>query len=352
MRFSMKNSYVPALMSALIFHTILTEELLAVRPGVREENTFDVTVHADRPVNRINPIQALGAGVDGHEQGECARMFTDRNIAEMRSAGFGPLTYRLRSELAGEVWHWNPRGTWSDPLHQRGYWTSDDSVVESINLSYGYRLPRRGNTIDQANDDGYSRIADGDGESFWKSNPYLDSHFTSEPEDTHPQWVVIDLGTRKPVNAIRIHWGAPYAKQYRVEYWSGDDPMHLHADDDDDWQPFGHGNVNDSHGGDQLIELETSPRSVRFVRLIMSRSSQTSAETSNDIRDRLGFAIREIELGKIDKHGRFHDHVRHARDRHRQTIIYVSSTDPWHRAEDIDFSIEQPGLDFILRSAL
>src|SRR4029077_14105474 len=33
-------------------------------------------------------------------------------------------------------------------------------------------------------------------------------------------------------------------------------------------------------------------------------------------------------------------------------VIYVSSTDPWHREEDIDFSVEQPGLDFILRSAL
>ena len=28
-----------------------------------------------------------------------------------------------------------------------------------------------------------------------------------------------------------------------------------------------------------------------------------------------------------------------------------SSTDPWHRAEDIDYSTEQPGLDFILRRA-
>ena len=194
--------------------------------------TVSAIVLAGHPVNHCVPTHALGAGIDGHEKGECARMFTDKNIAEMLSAGLGPLTYRLRTELAGEVWHWNPRGTWSDPVHKCGYWTSDDSLGEPINLSYGYRLPRRGNTIDQANDDGYSSITDGDEESFWKSNPYLDSHFTGEPEDAHPQWAVIDLGAPKPVNAIRIHWGAPYAQKYRVEYWPGDDPMHVHADDE------------------------------------------------------------------------------------------------------------------------
>ena len=303
-------------------------------------------------MNHCVPNEALGAGIDGHEKGECARLFTDKNIEQMLSAGLGALTYRLRTELAGEVWHWNPRGTWSDPVRQCGYWTSDDSLGEAINVSYGYHLPRRGNTIDQANDDGYSRIADGDKESFWKSNPYLDSHFTSEPEDAHPQWLVIDLGASKPVNAIRIHWGEPYAKQYRVEYWPGDDPMHLHADDDDDWQPFPHGKVDDAHGGDELIRLGAHSRSVRFVRVVMSHSSRTSTQPSNDIRDRVGFAIREIDLGQLDKKGHFQDHVRHARDRHRQTLIYVSSTDPWHRAEDIDYSIEQPGLDFILRSRL
>ena len=319
-----------------------------------DEKPFAVSaiVLADHPVNQCVPTQALGAGVDGHEQGECAKMFTDKNIAEMRSAGFGPLTYRLRTELAGEVWHWNPRGTWSDPVHQCGYWISDDSLAEPINLSYGYRLPRRGNTIDQANDDGYSRVADGDQESFWKSNPYLDSHFTGEPSDAHPQWVVIDLDATKPVNSIRIHWGAPFAQQYRVEYWSGEDPMHLHADRKDAWRPFPNGAVNRGSGGDESVRLCEKPLPVRFVRVAMSRSSQTSAQTSNDIRDRLGFAIREIALGSVDSHNRFRDYVRHAADRHQQSVIYVSSTDPWHRAEDIDYKIEQPGLDFILRSAL
>jgi hypothetical protein len=298
------------------------------------------------------PTKALGAGVDGHERDECARMFTDKNIAAMRSAGFGPLTYRLRTELADEVWHWNPRGTWSNPVHQCGYWISDDSLAEPINLSHGYRLPRRGNTIDQSNDDGYSRITDGNEGSFWKSNPYLDSHFTGESNDAHPQWVVIDLGAARSINCIRIHWGVPYAQQYRVEYWSGENPMHLHADQKDEWHPFPNSEVDHGSGGDQSIRLCAKARSVRFLRVVMNRSSQTSAQTSNDIRDRLGFAICEIELGNIDGHNRFHDYIRRAPDRHRQTLIYVSSTDPWHRAEDIDYKIEQPGLDLILRSAL
>jgi len=329
-------------------------------------------VDAGQCVNKLVPAESLGAGVDGHERGECVRIFTDKNIAEMRSAGFGPLTYRLRTELGGEVWHWNPRGVWSNPVRQCGYWISDDSIADTIDVSYGYRLPRRGNTIDQANDDGYSCITDGDDDSFWKSNPYLDSHFTCESEDAHPQWVIIDLGARKPINCIRIRWAAPYATRYRVEYWPGDDPMHLHVDDDDNWQPFAHGNVNDGHGGTELVRLAERPSRIRFVRIVMSRSSQTSAQPSNDIRDCVGFAIREIDLGKSDppsrsyggtgspprlagaagKKGHFRDYVRHAADRHKQTVIYVSSTDPWHHATDIDHDIEQPGVDFILRSDL
>jgi F5/8 type C domain len=329
-------------------------QLTVAKPIFEGEKQLVVSavVSADRPVSRLVPTEALGAGVDGHEKGECAQMFTDKNIAEMLSAGLGPLTYRLRTELGCEVWHWNPRGKWSDSVHNCGYWTSDDSLGEPINVSYGYHLPRRGNTIDQANDEGYSRIADGNPNSFWKSNPYLDSHFTGETEDAHPQWVVIDFGESKAVNAIRIHWGTPYARRFRIEYWPGDDPMHLQPDDDDDWQPFANGNIENAKGSDDLIRLAERPHSVQFVRIVMSNSSHTSAQSSGDVRDSLGFAIREIDLGKIGKAGRFHDHVRHAPDRHRQTIIYASSTDPWHSAEDLDPSTEQPGLDFILRSKL
>ena len=51
-------------------------------------------VSADHPVNRLIPTEALGAGIDGHEKGECAQMFTDKNITEMLSAGLGPLIDR------------------------------------------------------------------------------------------------------------------------------------------------------------------------------------------------------------------------------------------------------------------
>ncbi len=317
-----------------------------------ESFLVSAVVAADHRVNTCVPTQGLGAGIDGHEQGQCVRMLSAKNVAEMLTAGLGPLTYRLRTELAGEAWHWNPRGIWSDPLHQCGYWTSDDSLAEPIEISYGFRLPRRGNTIDQANDDGYSRIADGDEASFWKSNPYLDEYFTRASSQSNKQWVVIDLGAVYPVNSIRIRWAAPYAAQYRIEYWTGKDPMHLHADQPAEWRLFPQGEIAQGHGGDERIQLATHSLSVRFVRVLMIKSSRTSLQTSNDIRDSLGFAIREICVGATDRNGHFHDYVRHAPDRHKQTIVYTSSTDPWHRAEDIDYKVEQPGLDFILRSGL
>src|SRR5947209_4793712 len=76
--------------------------------------TATVTIDTSHPASRIVPSHALGAAIDGHEKGVNDLQLTQTNIQAMLSAGLKPLTYRLRTELAGDVWHWNPAGSWSD----------------------------------------------------------------------------------------------------------------------------------------------------------------------------------------------------------------------------------------------
>jgi len=333
---------------------LLSLHSLSTLAGKSADNSATVTVTIDmsKPVNHFIPAHALGAGVDGHEFGATARQLAPQNIKAMLSAGFQPLTYRLRTELAGEAWHWNAQGKWSDPARQQGYWISNSKLGTPIQLSYGYRLPRRGNTIDQANDDGYSRIADGDLRTFWKSNPYLDEHFTREENSTYPQWVLIDLGESKSIDAIRIAWGQPFATKFIIQYGNFVGEEDLSQRLPTDWHNFPHGNIENGRGGNPLIRLANQPLPVRYVRVRLDESSESSARWSIDVRDRLGFAIREIYLGTIDARGQFQDAMRHAAARDTQTNIYVSSTDPWHRAIDRDENTEQPGFDFIFHSGL
>src|SRR6266852_3705291 len=169
-----------------------------------------------RPLATFDPQSAFGATIDVHGDRESARVLTKPNVEAMLSTGFHRISYRLATELGGEAWHWNPSGTWSEPGNQQGYWTSDAGSDVPIDASYGYRLPRRGNTIDQSGNSSYSRIDDGDVATFWKSNPYLEGR---------PQWLFVDLGEAKAVNTIRILWGEPYAIDFQVQRWRGDDPI-------------------------------------------------------------------------------------------------------------------------------
>src|SRR5713226_1574125 len=82
-------------------------------PGQRRA-TITVNFTPGHPANRIIPSHALGGAIDGHYKGENDLQLNQSNIQAMLSAGLKSLTYRLRTELAGDAWHWNSRGAWSN----------------------------------------------------------------------------------------------------------------------------------------------------------------------------------------------------------------------------------------------
>ena len=191
----------------------------------------------------------------------------------MFASGWQPVTYRQNTELAVEAWHWNPKGTWSDPSG-KGYFTGSATPTESIRYSYGYSLPRRGFTRNDGTDtSGFSRVTDGDTATFWKSNPYLTQHFTGESDSLHPQWIVIDLEQLQDVDSIRIAWAAPYATHYLLQCWTGDDPIRIPTRGV--WQTFPNGTVTNGKGGTETIRFSPEAMAVRFLRILMSESSNT-----------------------------------------------------------------------------
>lgn len=303
------------------------------------------------PIGGFDPRQALGGGIDGHWEGETEDMLAPERVRKMLDAGLGPVSLRLRTELAVDAWHWNPRGRWSDPKHSQGYWTSESQPdpKNPICVSYGYKLPRRGNTLDEANDDGYSRLNDGDPKTFWKSNPYLTQAYTGEPDRRHPQWVVLDFGKPVPINVINILWGEPFATTFRLEYatkggvYFGGHPWNV-------WHCFPQGCIRHGKGGDQVIKLSRHPLRARYLRIWMTEGSGSALPGATDPRDHFGYAIREIRAGEARRFD-FDDHVLHRPDK-KQTLCYASSTDPWHRACDRDLKTEQPGIDRIARCGI
>jgi len=301
----------------------------------------------DRHGASFRPDEALGAAIDGAQAGDIDRLLTPKNIAAMKSAGLRPLTYRLRTELGIEAWHWNPAGSWSDAANRQGYWTSSAKLGKPIQLSWGYKLPRRGDTVDNANNADYSRLTDGNRDTFWKSNPYLDPSMLHDGQ-AHPQWLIVRLGDPRPIDTALIDWGTPYAVRYQVQYWTGQTDY----DAAGRWVTFPHGAVDNGQGGAARLKLADQPVTAKWLRVLLETGSGTSAAPSTDWRDRAGFAVREVSFGTERADGGFDDAVVHAPAHDGQTFTHVSSTDPWHREIDRDKDLEQAGIDRIFASQL
>jgi len=311
--------------------------------------TVDIT--PSHVLNTISPVQAMGAGVDRDPLNSVETLFGPTDVAQMLSAGWGPVSYRLNTELAIQAWHWNPSGTWSDATNQQGYFVGSRSYSGGIQRSFGYNLPHRGVTKNQGSSGGYSVLDDGDESTYWKSNPYLSQHFTGESDSLHGQWIVVNLGASKSVNAIRIVWANPFAVNYQVQYWTGRNAFDNPANGA--WQTFPNGTVTSGKGGTVTLQLTDKAISVKYVRVWMTASSGTcDTHGSSDIRNCLGYAIGEVYVGTLDSKGNFADLVRHHRSP-GQTLTYCSSVDPWHTPEGIaQGDGEQPGFDLLYGSGL
>src|SRR6266571_4286354 len=314
------------------------------------------SIHVDitpgHSTNTIKPTEALGAGIDRINTSATDKLFTDPVMKQVLSAGWQTVTYRQNTELHIEAWHWNPQGTWSDPAGKGYFIGSATPGAEMIRHSYGYPLPHRGVTRDDGTDtEGYSRLTDGDENSYWKSNPYLSKAYTSEDESLHPQWIFFDLSSKQDITAIRIAWAEPFATKYAVQYWTGEDPIRKPAQGS--WQAFPGGVVTNGKGGNATLQLATAPVSVQWVRIWMTASSNTcDSHGSADKRNCLGYAIHEVYLGTTTADGTFHDLLRHTPDQD-QTATYCSSVDPWHEPGDLaEKAGDQIGFDLFYTSGV
>jgi hypothetical protein len=326
-------------------------------PSAAEAQTIRVDSTPSHLVNSFSPLYALGSTVDRVPSNATDPFFKPEAIQKILSAGWGAISYRQNTDLFVQAWHWNPKGTWSDPAG-KGYFTGDANPTEMIRHSYGYALQHRGFTRNGGlEDELYSRLNDGDLNSYWKSNPYLTEALTGEADALHPQWIVMDLESKQAVNGIRIAWAEPYARVYEVQYWKGTgDAMDEQASGE--WKKFASGAVENGRGGTITLRLSSPGISTRWVRVLMSKSSNTcDTHGSGDKRNCVGYAIKEVYLGTLDGKGAFQDLLRHSKDQ-QQSATYCSSVDPWHEPSDLFVapdqmaSGDQPGFDLFYTSGI
>lgn len=326
--------------------------LLTSANAVSQENATSVgTIRVDTSpshiLNTFDPDRALGSSIDVLSRTGINHVYSPHIVQESLSAGWGPITYRNNTELRMAAWHWTENGTWSDAAHRSGYFTGSIDLKEPIRYILAYALPHRGFATSG------DHPVQGPNLTYWKSNPYLTSKFTGESDTLHPQWVVVDLHTEKPVNAVRVTWENPYATTYQVQYWSGTDALDFDRGPKGEWKIFPAGAIQNAQGGIVALKLGDTPVSARYLRILMSSSSNTCDEHgSADIRNCVGYAIRQIQAGTIDGSGSFTEASQNA---NAPLIEYVaSSIDPWHSESDVEGSgnYQHSGFDLFYTSGL
>ena len=341
-----KASAAATLAAALILLTLPVTAVFGQSAGA--VGTVRVDATPGHAINSFDPDSALGSSIDVLSHAEIDKVYSPHILQESLSAGWGPITYRNNTELRMAAWHWTENGTWSDAVHQSGYFTGSTELKEPLRYILAYALPHRGFSTSG------DRPVQGANLSYWKSNPYLTSKFTGERDELHPQWVVVDLQAEKSVSAVRIAWASPYATTYLVEYWVGKDALDFDDGPKGEWKRSPSAIVKDGKGGTVTLRLAEAPVSTRYLRALMTASSNTcDLHGPSDIRNCVGYAIQSIEAGTVDARGAFVDVTRGASGRNKPTYC-SSSIDPWHSAADVNASgsYQHSGFDVFFTSGI
>jgi len=312
-----------------------------------QTGTVRVDITPSHGINTFDPDSSLGSSIDVLSRIDINRVYTPHIIQEALSAGWGPITYRNNTELRMAAWHWTENGTWSDAAHRSGYFTGSTDLKDPIRYILAYALPHRGFATSG------DRPVYGPFLTYWKSNPYLTSKFTGESDTLHPQWVIVDLQVEKPVTAVRIMWENPYARSYQVEYWVGTNALDFDGGPKGEWRVFPSGLQKSAQGGTVTLKLSDAAVSTRYLRILMTESSNTCDEHgAADVRNCVGYAIQGIAAGTLDAGGAFSE-VAKAPDE-RLTTYAASSIDPWHSAADVNNSgnYQHTGFDLLFTSGL
>ncbi len=314
-------------------------------PAFAQTVRIDATLgHA---INAFDPDSALGSSIDVLSRTDINKVYTPHIVQEALSAGWGPITYRNNTELRMAAWHWTENGTWSDAAHRSGYFTGSTDLKEPIRYILAYALPHRGFATSG------DRPVQGPNLTYWKSNPYLTSRFTGESDARHPQWVVVDLQVEQPVSVIRIAWASPYATTYQLEYWVGTNALDFDGGPKGEWKVFPSGALKNAPGGTVTLKVTDTPVATRYVRILMTESSNTCDEHGPaDVRNCVGYAIQHIAAGTLDASGAFLEATKHPDE--RPTTYCVSSIDPWHSAADVNDggAYQHTGFDLFFTSGL
>ncbi len=328
------------LCSAFLLPLYLAQSIFSQDPN-------PAVVHIDSTpshfINSFDPDRALGSSIDVLSKTDIDKVYTPHIIQESLSAGWGPITYRNNSELRMAAWHWTENGVWSDQANKAGYFTGSSDLKEPIRYILEYALPHRGFSTSG------DRPVAGPNLSYWKSNPYLTKNFTGESDSLHPQWVVLDMKSETPVNAVRIGWKSPFARTYRVDYWVGKDALDFDNGPAGRWITFPQGQQSGVSAGTLQLKLADTPVATRFVRIWMTESSDTCDDhASDDVRNCVGYAIEQFKAGSFDPNGNFVDATPD------KSTWASSSIDPWHAATDVDNSGrgQHSGFDVFFTSGL